>query len=239
MNKRIGLALAMLVCCHAHALQVTLYGGISRTAVDLGTLHISNEEADSLHTKNENEGTIGAGLSWQLDCNQKNGFWLISSLLIGLNYFHFDTEPEGVVWLYGLPQFANYQYQLSLKTDRLLLNGQVELFPFWKTIHPYVEAGIGASAIRSQYWEQPMVEAGVFDGNLIFSSRTNHQFVYSLGAGIKKQLSPNWVVSFSYNFTDFGTIHAGPYDNDLVIQQPLPIDLRLHTALFGIGYQWM
>lgn len=241
-KKIIEWTLTILVCFNAgvpaYALQTTLYGGLSRTSYDLGLLHISNEEIDSLHNKNESEGTVGAGIGWQLHFNQLTNCQLINNLIIGVNYFHFEADSGGVVWLYNLPQFANYNYQLFLKTDRLLLNGQAELFSFWKTIHPYVEAGVGASYIRSQYWEQPLVESGVFDGNLIFSGRTNHQLVYSLGAGIKKQLSPNWIISLAYNFTDFGTIHAGPYDSNIVIQQPLNIDAKLHTALLGISYQW-
>ncbi|CEK11040.1 outer membrane protein [Legionella hackeliae] len=242
MKKSIGFILASFVCCNmqanAYALQTTLYGGISSTDLDMGLLHISSEETDTLHNRNDSQGTIGVGLGWQYDFNQGNGFGLINNVIVGLNYFHFKAEPHGIVWLYGLPQFASFDYHLSLRTNRWLLNGQAELFSFWQTIHPYVEAGIGVSNIRSQYWELPR-ESGVAEGNLIFSTRTNHQLVYSLGAGIKKQLSPNWILSLAYNFTDFGTIHAGPYDADVVIQQPLDVDVKLHTALLGLSYQWV
>lgn len=245
MQQFAGLILVGFACCginfgiYANSLQASVYGGISRTHLDLGALHISDDETDTLHNDNKSEGTIGAGIAWQFNLSNREIIQgLLGNFIAGINYFHFDADPRGTVWLYGLPQFANYFYQLSLKTDRLLINGQAELFPSWQIIHPYVEAGVGLAHIRSQYWELPVVQSGVSDGNLIFSSRTNRQLVYSLGAGIKRQLAPHWTLSLAYNFTDFGTVHAGPYDNDLVIKQSLDIAIKLHTALLGISYQW-
>ncbi|KTC77987.1 outer membrane protein [Legionella brunensis] len=245
-KRYIGLVAVSFACysmggttAYSHALQTSLYGGISRTHIDPGPLHISESETDILHSDNDSEGTIGIGLGWQFNLlNQNNTHGLLGGFIAGLNYFHFSAEPGGEVWLYGMPQFVNYDYQFSLDTDRLLVNGQMELFPALQVIQPYVEAGVGYAHIRSQYCELPTLGSGATDGNLIFPRRSDNQWVYTLGAGVKTQLSPQWTLSLAYNFTDFGTIHAGPYDSDVVIQQPLDIAMKLHTALLGITYQW-
>lgn len=241
--KKIVQGCAALVLCsisltnsYAYSWQATLYGGVSWTDLNLGSLYISENETDTLHHNDQNDGTFGAGLSWQFNPASQQQF--IGNLLVGLNYFHLNIEPDGVVWLYGVPQLDNYRYQLPLKTDRLLVNGQIELFPNWRFFQPFVEGGLGFAHIRSQYWEIPALNSGVVNGNLIFSSRNDDQFVYTLGAGVKKHFAQRWTLSVAYNFTDFGTIHAGPYDQNMAILRPLDIDVKLHTGLVGLSYEW-
>lgn len=94
-----------------------------------------------------------AGYQWH---QQHTAFIPYASL--SLQYSHyFNNEIKGDVYQYSLPDFLNYNYDLSYEADNFLFVGKLDLYQF-KCLLPYVSFGFGFILNHlNDYTENPTV----------------------------------------------------------------------------------
>lgn len=221
-----------------HNFVFTLYGGYNHSETSVSDLVITPLETDSLNNTNGGNDFIGgAGVAYQqmLTDDDESGTILLDASL-GLNFFMFNTSSSDVVYQFKDPQFDNFDYDLKLMTSRLMLTGQLDFQPIFADVIPFVEVGAGVARVKVKYNESPRTEENIEDGDIDLTDKTNYQFAYSLGAGIKTNISSQVQVSLSYLYTDFGTVKTSQSAPQVTLDSPISIQLRTHTALLGLSY---
>lgn len=219
--------------------QLNFYGGISHINMKKSTLTVSSNEVDTLNGTTNNThstGGIGAALDFLIPPASKSGTYL-HDVSIGMDLFLLNTNSGGSVYQYGSPELHNYDYHLMFKTSRVMLDGTMGFVPFMCDVIPFVTAGVGVAHIQTEYYETPL--SGVVGGQLNLPRRSQNNFAYSAGVGIKKMLSNHLQLSILYLYTDLGTARTASYsnsaDNVITLGKPIETELQANTALMELS----
>ncbi len=233
------MALSHLGLASSSSMQANAYGGISNSHMKQSLIRISPQETDLIKKNNDTDATFGVGLAYMISLdpitkNHPDSF--IQKLFLGGDYFLSNMQHGGEVLLYQTAQFTHYDYTMSLKTNRLMVNAQLLFLPLWQGVAPFVGASIGGARIRAHYYEKPRTEETVYDGELNLAPKKNTNFVYSFAVGVRKPITPKIVFFLSYLYTDFGSIYTSGKSTYITIQSPIKIKVSTQTGLLGISY---
>ena len=237
---------ATLLCQTSYAvvpagLEFNLYGGVSYTNSNPGSLFLNSAfpERDTL-TNNQSPGydaTGGLGLAYDFltGTGENNNF--IHDFSVGIDFFSFNTNLNGDVLQFGKPALDNFNYDLNIKTTRLMLDGQLNFHPI-AMVTPFLSAGLGVTRVLANYKDTPVISSESIGGGVSLPSNTNYNAAYALGAGVKVPLTKNVQISFSYLYTYFGTAETGtaPTPGLAGTIEPVKITLRTQTGLVGLTY---
>ncbi|MFI4954843.1 MAG: outer membrane protein [Gammaproteobacteria bacterium] len=235
------LSVPIVTIASTHNFQIEIMGGFNHSYSPESKLYIKSDtpgvptEVDTLHdTSSGNDFIGGAGLSYILPlADDKDDF--MRDLLIGLDLYFFNTTRSGEVYLFEDPNANNLDYDLKLKTSRLMLNGELDFFSPWKRLAPYLQGSIGVARVEASYHDYPIGET--IGGGIRLSEKTNYNFAYSLGAGVKYNFIEDFQLSISYLYTDLGDVETSTKSGDQVIlTQPTTDRLRTSSGLVGLSY---
>ena len=161
--------------------------------------------------------------------------WL-TAFSLGAKYQYFlASQVNGEVIQYSLPQFTNYTYQWQAASNLILANAKLNFIDY-RGFSPYINAGVGAVFnINEVYSETPL--AGVTPRlSPDYGSNAGSQFAYILGAGIDYQLTPQFIISAEYQYSNLGNLSSSSGSNGWT-SQSLNFGLNQSNAfLLGLTY---
>lgn len=160
--------------------------------------HYSIKSPDSVATY-----SLMAGYRWS-----KNRVWL-PFYSVAFDYQHInESEIEGVVTQYSLPNYENYRYSLKNQTDIFALMGKADIYQY-RSFMPYVSLGLGIANNFVNHYDET-AEGGIIQRESpAFQSKTNANFAYMLGAGVEYSLRSNLTLSLAYEYENLGNVKTG------------------------------
>ncbi len=242
------LAIFLLVCglFNPHVLfavpagtQINIIGGLSRTMAKTNMVAISTNERDLLKQDDNYNTFRGIGLSYVFKDKDALPKWLpsiIKSVSLGFDYVNFNAKSTGHVLLYGIGELSNYHYTLRLNTNRLMLKSQWALPKILKSLTPYVRVSAGLSNMNFYYIEDPKEGEGTIDGDLQLEKKESTRFVYSLGAGVIKSITPHVDIQLGYLYTHFNSTKSSIKSSDLWLINPIKAQLSAHSLYLAWVY---
>lgn len=223
--------------------QLELMLGYNNSSHSNNHIHFApdNSEVDSLHEKdNGNDFVGGLGyayniLPWFVAYHDKDlTHSALQRVWVGLDLLFMDTTESGDVYVGMDPALNDYHFKLEEETVRLMVNSEVDFnFPL-KNVFPFVQASAGGAKIDASYKDTP--QNGVVGGGINMGERTNYNFVYSLGGGVKYMVNPHFQVSASYLYTDFGIVKTNQESHGISLLAPIKDHLYTNSAFFNFSY---
>lgn len=204
----IGLLLAsstLLASTHYHANQLEAIVGINHASHSYSNLHTgdgASQESDALHSDSANND-VTWGFSYAYNVLHRP-YYGLQHLLLGVDWLFFNTTDSGDAYQYGYNSMANYRYNANFQTARLLANSEFDFISPWDTVFPYLQFSMGGARINADYSDTPI--DGSLGGGQVLHKKTNYNFTYAVGAGVKYLIIPNFQVSVSYLYTNFGVV---------------------------------
>ena len=136
---------------------------------------------------------FNAGYRWQHD----NAYVPFSSLYVQYRHYN-DGNVTGRIYQYSLPDFLNYNYQMSYMADLVTVNGKLDLGQN-KRVMPYIAGGVGAIINRVEDYKEnqtanvtPRISPG-------FASTSSTHFAATLGVGVDIILTRNVWMTLGYD----------------------------------------
>lgn len=217
---------------------VSLIGGSAYNQVGLSMLVISPTETDRLSNDINYDLVQGFGIEQTLPMKSLPlpPPKIIEHIDLGLFYIRYIATNTGHVWLYGLPNLANYHFRLKHQTNRIMLATTLWLHPLKNAMRPFIYLGAGGVHINTRYVESPKLEEGTTDGELVLARKKRINFAYSLGAGIEKPLSKKISVRLQYRFTQFGNSNTSREARQVRLVRHIKTELKTHAALVSLAY---
>lgn len=242
-SKVISNILSLLICgliptYAAASIDLTVYGGGVNVETSESKVFFSRQETDLLvgNDNHSNQFTSGVGLAYtyylRLPADSIDTY-PIDSFSLGLDLYNFSATREGVDLLFGLPNFANYTYDMDLRSTRLMLDLQLNSQPFWMGLIAFVEAGAGATRNTVNYHETPL--PGITGTGLQLKGNTNYQFAYDLGGGLKLPLTNYLLLSARYLYSNLGNAESSVHGTNTLLE-PIKVKLRAQSVLLGLTF---
>ncbi|MFA6037205.1 MAG: outer membrane beta-barrel protein [Legionellales bacterium] len=240
----VGIFVAFLFPLHAFAeegddyypFEIEIMGGINHTNSAGGSISFEAGEYDTLHeTSDNNDGIWGFGVGYGLPFfDEEDDDGIFRDLLIGLDLLFFNVDREGEVYQGGQPELNNYNYLLELRTSRLMFNTELDFFPEWEWVFPYIQASAGIARVDATYSDTPV--PGIGGGAISLPQHTNYNFAYSFGAGLKFLIMEELQLSVSYLYSDLGDVKTSSDSENADLTNPITGELRTSSGLVGLSY---
>jgi len=217
---------------------INLYlGEAQNTTSNTSGLKFSTYETDTLTNPNKSSTDIapGLGITYRHVISPNNNS-LIHALSASLNYYYTDMSRDGQVYLFGYAQFNNYTYKMKINSNRLMLDGELELHPLVHNITLFGILGIGG-ALNTMSYKEKSVFTNV-GGQLDFSSHDQLNFASEIGGGVKMPVNKNSVISLRYLYTDLGEATSKNQSSTPArrLENPLSTDIVSQSILLGYTY---
>jgi opacity protein-like surface antigen len=169
---------------------------------------------------------------------------------LGLGYrhnswFRWDATVEyrGKAAFHALDRFDNggtlntNEYTASKSEWLLMWNAYLDLGT-WRSITPFVGAGIGASHNTISHFRDTNVIAG---GGGYAGTASKWNFAWALHAGLSYDVTPNFTVELAYRYVDLGDAHTDILYNltgtCVLCSRVIFKDLTSHDLKLGV--RWM
>ena len=91
---------------------------------------------------------------------QKTEKHFLQDITLGVNGYYNQSVMNGGVREYGLSNMANSNYDLRLKTGRLMIDTELDFSCPWGVIIPFVELGIGVASNTLYFKNSPTGKSG-------------------------------------------------------------------------------
>jgi opacity protein-like surface antigen len=220
--------------------QIELILGINHSSHTNNHFHggADNTEIDAFHdTDTGNDFVGGVGYAYNiLPWFKGQDHAVVQRVWVGLDLLFMNTTESGDMYLGQDPAFDFYDFELKEKTSRLMANAEVDFnFP-WKNFFPFVQASIGAARVAVSFEDQPKPGVGFSAEKASLSEEINYNLVYSLGAGFKFLVVPEFQMGMSYLYTDFGVVETQTESSTLVLYEPITDHLYTNSVLFNFSY---
>ncbi|MDF1828408.1 MAG: SPOR domain-containing protein [Legionellaceae bacterium] len=117
-----------------------------------------------------------------------------------------NLDLTGDVLIDSDPNFNNMFYTYSINHLAFALKGKLlsahDTQRFF-ALRPYLSGSVGLGFNQSHKFG---LNAKIFEQVVppLFKSHTTTAFTYTLGAGLQKRVSPDWIVGVGYDFADWG-----------------------------------
>lgn len=139
--------------------------------------------------------------------------------------------------------FVSYNYYLKdsvkLQQQSMMWNTYFD----WKNsskFTPYFAVGVGATRIHAKGTLSDNSVSGTFSEDFAATSKTDFNFIWSVGIGTSYAITPNLAADLSYKYIDSGKLKLnysssnGPYTGT----QESSYDLRAHNFALGLRYSF-
>lgn len=115
----------------------------------------------------------------------------------------------GDIWDFEDPRFNNYFNDYKVKHSHIALKGKL-LYTKNHPFKPWISASIGAGSNKaSNYQVIPKICEVIPLPSANFASKRTTNFVYTLGAGVQRELSQHWQVGVGYEYANWGKSQLG------------------------------
>ncbi|MDX1837223.1 hypothetical protein DIZ81_06785 [Legionella taurinensis] len=189
-----------------------------------------NNDVYSTRKKTATTVNLAAGYRWA-----RQQTWL-PVLSAGLTYQHlFSNEINGTITQYSLPQFANYRYTWAVESEVLAIFARANLRQYQRFL-PYLDGSIGSAWNTASHYRETAFSGVTPRISPMFRHHTATDFTYSLGAGIDVVLTDKIMLSFGYEFRDWGTLTSKSGELTWSQEQLNAGHYRTHSGLITVTY---
>ena len=160
---------------------------------------------------------------------------LLHDITLGVDYFYFQSKPDGDVWQFQQPSYDNYRYTMPVTSSRVMFDSEWTLNPFGSYISPFIEGGIGMAFNTLSYSDTPMLPN--YYGGETVSKHSQYQFAYTAGGGIKVAVPQikNTILSLRYLYANLGSAATSQYAA-IPVSTPVTASLTTQTWVLGLTY---
>ncbi|MHA3082408.1 outer membrane protein [Acinetobacter sp. ANC 5383] len=172
------------------------------------------------------------------------------NLAVGAIAFGWNLEPSlHVPVRTELEYSAQQDHQFNSKSaDPYYINDAVKLQQqavMWNTYFdwknsskftPYFAVGVGATRIHAKGVLSDNSVSGTFSEDFAAISKTDFNFIWSVGIGTSYRITPNLAANFSYKYIDSGKLKQ--YYNDFGTDAESSYNLRAHNLALGLRYSF-
>jgi hypothetical protein len=145
-----------------------------------------------------------------------------------------SAKLSGDIWDDANANFDNSTYDYKITHTHVALQGRLISNGVW-FVDPYISGGVGASFNRAFNFNiQPTISSEVAAPP--FNSNSTTSFVYTLGIGLQKSLSPNLQVGLGYEFADWGKTQLARADGQTLNQGLTINNLYANQLLLTLFY---
>ncbi len=138
------------------------------------------------------------GLGYHPFQNQLSTRHYLNDFVAQLNYYYTTGNITGQAWDYLSSNCNNQFFTAPVHSSRLALDFKPQLLTY-KSLSPYVIAGIGAAWNKLSYVETP--NGDYAESSIHLGTHTNQNVMYDLGVGVSAQWHPHVAVSIEYLYT--------------------------------------
>lgn len=133
-------------------------------------------------------------------------------------YVDSQINPQGHVWLTGVPEFDALTYSYNVHHTRVMAEGKfLTTFSRYPTLHPYLSGGLGAAFNGARNYQEIPLIAGV-PPTPPFGNHTQTSFTWGVGLGVDYTLNTHVRFGAGYQFSDLGSVTLGPTSAALTTQ---------------------
>ena len=212
-------------------------GGWVNARISDASIRVTSDEIDTLaRNRGKWDSGIGQlGIGYVGPLVQGSGFF--NTLRVQLNSYFTSDSLSGPVYRFGDPAFNDYNYELSVKSTRLMLDGLVDLFSA-NSFSLYAKGGIGPSWNRANYSEVDL-NGGGCASNPIYLNRDSHaKFAAEAGAGVRFDISQNMGISLEYLYAHLGKAQTGSGSAASCVSSVTPVnfDLKAQSVIIALHY---
>lgn len=232
-------SITSVVCADANTsgFQVNAYLGGTTTVTSPGNLNLFGE-TDSLmpNQRQQTDFTWGLGGAYRfLAADLPSKLNLLHDITLGIDYFYFQSNPEGNVWQFQQPTYDNYRYTMPVTSSRFMLDSEWTMNSFGPYISPFIEGGIGMAFNTLSYSDTPMLPD--YYGSESVGKHSQQQFAYTVGGGIKVSVPQikNTILSLRYLYANLGSA-ATSQAAAIPVSTPVTASLTTQTWVFGLSY---
>lgn len=163
--------------------------------------------------------------------------YIISNVAIGANFYYNQTTRHGTVLEYGLPSFNNSIYRMNVESGRLMLDAEVDFYPVWRCVNPFLELGAGLAGNAMSFKNIPVPVTGVSGGGYQLPEHTVYRFAYEAGGGLNMPLSKHFTMSARYLYANSGHAESSKHaTNGVSLGSRIKIVAQSQSVLLGISY---
>lgn len=210
-------------------------GEAQNTTSNTGSLTFSQYETDTLTdaNKDSNDFTPAIGAAYRFVFPKS----FLHAVSIGLNYYYTSMSRNGQVYMFGLPQFNNFTYDMDIDSQRLMLDGEFDLRPIMHGITFFGEVGAGGAMNTMSYKEKSVLNNG---GQIDLGSNDYLNFSSEIGAGIKVPITQKSIISVRYLYADLGKAESNKQSKTvaMALEKPLTTDLVSQEVLVAYTYRF-
>ena len=212
-NSKIAFALLLsnMLCGAAKAstasdlqgFEISLGAGPTWSNGDSSQMPITTQETDTAEVSHINRSTtyqLGVGYHLFADTLRQRTF--LNDLLIQLNLSRNNATITGDDLEFGSSNWSAFSFSSPIRSTTLMLEVKPSLFTIYH-ISPYPLFGAGLSWNRASFSEQAFAADDV-DGEVFLPTRTQKNFAYDFGFGVRDALTKNLNISLEYRTTHLG-----------------------------------
>lgn len=177
-------------------------------------------------------GEIYAGYEQFIAANYKGQFGVAVQAASNL-------DLTGDVLIDSDPNFNNMFYTYSINHLAFALKGKLlsahDTQRFF-ALHPYLSGSVGLGFNQSHKFG---LNAKIFEQVVppLFKSHTTTVFTYTLGAGLQKRVSPDWIIGLGYDFADWGKSNLAAATGQTIGRGLALNHVYMSELQFGFTYQ--
>lgn len=117
-----------------------------------------------------------------------------------------NANLYGDVWEDSNPKYNNYLYRYNVNHTHFALKGKVLKAFESSSYEPYLSGSVGVGFNHAYDFNvTPKIYEEVAPP--LFKANTTTAFTYTVGAGVQKRMTSNWLVGLGYEFADWGASH--------------------------------
>lgn len=150
-----------------------------------------------------------------------------------------NLDLTGDVLIDSDPNFNNMFYTYSINHLAFALKGKIisaHNNQRFFALHPYVSGSVGLGFNQSHKFG---LNAKIFEQVVppLFKSHTTTVFTYTLGTGLQKRISPDWIIGLGYDFADWGKSNLAAATGQTIGRGLALNHVYMSELQFGFTYQ--
>lgn len=159
---------------------------------------------------------------------------IFRSMAIGPSYYYQHHSLNGEVWELGLREFDNYHYKFTSDLSTVLLEADIFMEPIYRTVTPFLTAGVGVAIANIQY--DDYANAGIpVTSELHVNSRYEFDAAYAVGAGLSLPVNTHWRLALRYVYLYAGNVNSATAGLNAP-QAPIKANLNSQALLLNLSY---
>ncbi|WP_133128688.1 outer membrane protein [Legionella nagasakiensis] len=122
-------------------------------------------------------------------------------------YVDSATDINGMVWQFGLPEFANLNYSYRIQSQRLVVEGKL-LTTLKNRFHPYLSGNVGVSSNKAYAYEEQPLSSEIVPMSP-FANQDQTSLTFSVGGGLDVDLFKSLRLGVGYQYFRLGKFSLG------------------------------